>query len=284
MKKSLRENLLNENELKSILTEFKQEKIHWQDIDQSTTLNSMIEHIGSTDSVLRDQLIYDTFFRLMVERDQIETERLSEILDMCINEKLFTGIGENGTDTVFTRSFTTLVTALILYKDNQQDFLSEATINRVKEQLVKYYELEEDLRGYVTGKGWAHSVAHVTDAFVELVKNSKFDKEEFPEIMRTLWQKVLVSSHAYVHQEDERLLHPILEMLDKGLEVHVLEDLMDQLPDELAERKDKIDYEEYLLLVFNVKTFLKTFYVKINNNPKLSSLQMQIEQTLEKVR
>ena len=140
MRLSLGNVALSESELKSTLTELKNEKCLWQDLNQSSVIKSMVEHIGSTDSELRDQLIYSTFYRLIVENNQIETKVLTELLDTCINELLFKGIGEKETDTVFTRSFTTLLISLILYKDNQVNFLSKVSIDDIKEKLMKYIE------------------------------------------------------------------------------------------------------------------------------------------------
>ncbi|WP_419881013.1 DUF2785 domain-containing protein [Peribacillus sp. B-H-3] len=273
---------MSESELKSILTELKNEKCHWQDVDKTSVLKSMLEHIGSTDSELRDQLIYTSFYKLIIESNQIETQLLTELLDTCM-ELMFKGIGEKETDTVFTRAFSTLLVALILNRDNQENFLSSSKVNSIKEELMKYIYLEKDLRGYVAGKGWAHSVAHVADTFEMLVKNPKLDKEDYPEILRVLWSKVLISSSVYVHDEDERLLIPILEMLERGLNAADIEELLQHLPNELKIQKEQIEKEKYWLLVFNIKTFLKSFYIKINGNPKLLQLQKKIEHRLARI-
>ncbi|WP_186580291.1 DUF2785 domain-containing protein [Aquibacillus kalidii] len=274
---------LGESELKSILTEIKYERSQWQELETTLILKSMLEHIGSKDSELRDQLIYSTFYRLIIESNEIEAEILTELLDACINELMFKGIGEKETDTVFTRAFSTLLIALILGRDSQENFLPKTTIDTTKEELIKYIELEKDIRGYVPGKGWAHSIAHVADTFDELVKNPKLDKENYPEILRVLWSKVLISSSVYVHDEDERLLVPILEMLERGLNVKEIEELLEQLPNELKVQKQQIDSEKYWFLVFNIKSFLKSFHFKINGNPKLSPLQKNMEQSLTRI-
>ena len=274
---------LSEGELKAILTELKNGKCYWQDLHETSLLNSMLEHIGSTDSELRDQLIYTSFYNLIIEDNQIETELLIELLDTCINELMFKGIGEKESDTVFTRTFTTLLIALILGRDNQANFLSKVTIDNIKEKLIRYIDLEEDLRGYIEDKGWAHSVAHVADTFDELVMNPKLDKEDYPEILRVLWSKVLISSSVYIHDEDERLLIPILNMLERGLNVKSIEELLQHLPDELKIQKEQIEKEKYWLLVFNIKAFLKSFYIKINGNPKLLPLQRKIEHSLVRI-
>ncbi|MGD7044809.1 DUF2785 domain-containing protein [Jeotgalibacillus proteolyticus] len=274
---------LGDCELKNILTKIKHGESDWQEVDRLSIIVSMLEHIGSTDAELRDQLIYTSFYRLIIESNHLESELLKELLNACLSELIFKGIGEEETDTVFTRAFSTLLIALILYRDHQENFLSSSTVATIKENLISYINLETDLRGYIAGKGWAHSVAHVADAFGGLVKNPKLNTDCYPEILRTLWNKILISKTVYVHDEEERLLIPILEMLDRGLNVQKAEELIQHLPIELKNQKEQLESEKYWFLVFNVKTFLKSFYIKINSDSKLRTLQKSIEQVLSKI-
>jgi Protein of unknown function (DUF2785) len=272
-----------EKKLKGILPEIKSGEKAWKDVDQILTIKSMITHIGSTDSELRDKLIYTSFFRLIIEDNQIESELLTELLDISLNVLLLKGIGEKGTDTVFTRAFTTLLIALILYRDNKDNFLGQSHIDRVKDQLIMYINNEQDLRGFVSGKGWAHSVAHVADAFDELVKNPKISPENYPAILQPLWNKMIVSDSVYIHDEDERMITPIFEMLNNGLEVQVIVRLVNNIPTELKAQKEQLDEEKYWFLVFNSKTFLKSFYVKISRDSKFDAIRKSIEQCLAEI-
>lgn len=267
-------------ELKKILMEIVSGGRTWEEESKVCIVKSMIEHIGSTDSELRDKLIYSSFYQLIIEKNQIEHELLNELLELCLSDLLFKGIGENDTDTVFTRSFTTLLIALILYRDNEDDFLSPDMVFKIKDKLIDYINLEKDLRGYISVKGWAHSVAHVTDSINELVKSSKIDKKFYLEILKVLWNKVFVSTSVYVHDEDERILIPILLMLNNGLEPKEIETLIQNVPIELKIQKEQIEEEEYWFLYSNCKTFLKSFYIKINSNCELIPIQKSIEKCL----
>ena len=237
-------------ELKKILREIKSGERTWEEESIVWIVKSMVEHIGSTDSELRDQLIYSSFYQLIIEKNKIKHELLNELLDMCLSDLLFKGIGENETDSVFTRSFTTLLLALILYRDNEDNFLSQDKVFEVKDKLLDYINLEKDLRGYVAVKGWAHSVAHVTDAIEELVKSPKVDKKFYSEIVKVLWSKVFVSTSVYIHNEDERILIPILEMLNNGLEQLEIETLLQNVPRELEMQKEQLDGRRVLVLIF----------------------------------
>jgi len=267
-------------ELKKILMEIKSEGRTWEEESIVCIVKSMVEHIGSTDSELRDQLIYSSFYQLIIEKNKIEHELLNELLELCLSDLLFKGIGENETDTVFTRSFTTLLIALILYRDNEDNFLSQEMVFKIKDILLDYINLEKDLRGYVSGKGWAHSVAHVTDAIDELVKSPKIDKKFHLKILKVLWSKVFVSTSVYIHDEDERILIPILEMVNNGLEQVEIETLIQNVPLELKIQKEQLEEEEYWFLYSNCKTFLKSFYIKVNKNCELVPLKKSIEKCL----
>ena len=271
------------DELKEVLTEINKGVRTWEDKSKGSIVKSMVEHIGSTDSELRDRLIYSSFYQLIIEKNELDHEILNELLDVCVNDLIFKGIGEKETDTVFTRSFSTLLIALILYRDNEDDFLSKDMVHQIKDKLVEYINLEKDLRGYVPVKGWAHSIAHVSDAIDELVKNQKIDQGMYLEILKPLWEKVFVSDSVYVHDEDERILHPILQLLNNGLDTEEIEVLIQKIPEELKLRKEQIEEEKYWFLYANCKTFLKSFHIKINGNSNLLSIQKKIEERLEEM-
>lgn len=260
--------------------ELKQELQGEHAIDDSL-IQSMIDHIGSVDSELRDGLIYGTFSTWIME-DRLKGDQLAELLDISL-ELLFKGIGENGTDTVFTRSFASLWIAAILYSDNKHDFLPEAAIEKTHEALLAYMPAEQDVRGYVPVKGWAHSVAHVADAFDELVQNPKLDAAAYPELAKALWNKIFISESVYVHAEEERLLVPLLEMLERGMDLKLVEELLTELPEKVLLQKQQLPEENYWFLVANCKGFLKSFYLETNKKVDLMPLKKKIEECLEMI-
>lgn len=244
---------------------------------------SMMIHIGSTDSELRDELIYGTFCNLILE-NELDASTLTAMLKSCLTDQmLFKGIGENGTDTVFTRAFTSLLIALILYADNQKTFLSEELVLEVKDQLISYTILEKDKRGFIVDKGWAHSIAHVADAFDELIKNKKTTMDDRLEIVNVLWNKVFVADYIYIHDEEERILMPLVEMLKRGLPYEVMQDLVEKIPADLEKKNGQLPEENYWALYANCKKFLKSFYVKIDSEPELMQLQKSIAACLLKI-
>ncbi|PFG05352.1 DUF2785 domain-containing protein [Bacillus sp. es.034] len=275
--------IMEEHELKKYLQEYKNGDKPWDVENHARLVTSMIHFIGSTDSELRDKLIYSTFCQLAID-NQLGHDLLNDLLDYSLSDDmLFKGIGENGTDTVFTRAFSSLVIAVILYKDNEDDFLPRDVVYKTKDLLINYINSENDLRGFVPVKGWAHSIAHVADAFDELILNKKMEQKDYLDMLPPLWEKVLVSDSVYVHAEDERMIAPILAMLEKGLDLVEIEHLLKGLPSELKRRKEQVEEENYWFLEANCKTFLKSFYVKISSREELISLRRDIELCLSEL-
>jgi hypothetical protein len=77
---------------------------------------------------------------------------------------LSVGLGESGTDTVFRRSFSALIVAECLERDNSQHLLPGGKVMEWGDRLATWFLTERDTRGFVPGKGWAHAVAHGADA------------------------------------------------------------------------------------------------------------------------
>ena len=58
---------------------------------------------------------------------------------MQLAENLKHGLGEQGTDTVFLRTFSALVLAELVYHHNKHPFLEEADVRQILEQALAYY-------------------------------------------------------------------------------------------------------------------------------------------------
>lgn len=261
------ETIYSEHDLKVILTDIKNRATNLEELDETRLIQSMLHHIGSTDPELRDQLIYTLFYRFIIEDEQLTNEQLIYLFNTTLKYHLFHGIGETASDTVFTRAFSTLLIALIVYQDRQQRFLSETDIDMLMAKLLAYLDCEIDTRGYVPEKGWAHSIAHVADAFDELALHPSLGETEFGEMLEALWSKVLIPN-IYIHDEDERLLNPIFALLGRGMDEHELIVLLEDLPARLSAQKQQLEPEQYWHVVHNVKTFLKSFFVKLHETDR----------------
>lgn len=165
----------------------------------------MLKHIGTTDGSLRDDLIYDIFSK-WVNQNRFSTQQLQTFLTICIdNQHLMKCIGAKNDDTVFARTFSALIIALILYSHNQNPFLPEHVIVETKNIIIEYYTKEIDLRGYIDNKGWAHSAAHGADVIDELAQSTVLGKEDLQKLLTTLKLKICHGKYVYIDGEPDRI-------------------------------------------------------------------------------
>ncbi|MGN4444455.1 DUF2785 domain-containing protein [Bacillus cereus group sp. MYBK79-1] len=245
--------------------------------------SNMLEHIGVTDSYLRDKLIYSTFYHL-INKDYISHTHLQKLLLESISENyLFYKIHSDDEDAVFTRAFTTLLLALIIDADTKHNFLSQTDISNVKDQLILYMNNEHDFRGYVQEHGWAHSIAHASDTFEALVRSPKLETLHYEEILQTLLNKVCVHSIYYQYEEDERLVYPIFAMLQRGLKeetlILALHDLVAQLPFQ----KQTLHIQSYEYLYGNIKSFLRSLFFRLRTLSICNETEYEIEKLLREL-
>lgn len=146
----------------------------------------LLPNLGSTDPVLRDDLsanILDTF---VSDPGRIIDEQARHILSVCLDDDhLFLGIGEKDTDSVFMRSFSALISSSIIYRDSLAHTPGTQSIREGICRLLRYATLERDFRGYVQGKGWAHSIAHLSDALFASAGHPAVDRQHLVRILDT---------------------------------------------------------------------------------------------------
>ncbi len=240
----------------------------------------MMNNIGNTDPELRDKLIYSIMF-YWIKDNKITSDKLKELLSISIDDNhLFFRIGEVGTDSVFTRSFSILLVPLILMKHRQNNFLSEKDIHEVYARVVDYFIKEQDLRGYVKDKGWVHSIAHAADALDDLAICSEIGNEELLYMLEIIKKKVLINNYVYINEEDERLVTAIVSILDRNLISN--EDLCEWIRSFSDIEKTGI-YPEDDNLLANVKIMLRSLYFRIIDLEDTRILAEEIKNTLTKI-
>ncbi|MED1797922.1 DUF2785 domain-containing protein [Brevibacillus porteri] len=225
----------------------------------------MVTHIGSPDPQLRDELIYSTFSH-WIEEGVLSPEQLQELLAIALDDQhLFYRIGENGTDSVFTRSFSVLLLPLILILHRNHPFLAKEAILYVKDKLFAYIRQETDLRGYVEEKGWAHATAHAADALDDLAQCSELDQTDLKQILGVIRETITGAKSVYAHEEDERLVTAVLSVWNRD---ELSLDDIDGWVRSFANRLDSSYSIEAYTGRINAKNFLRSLYYRIHDQEK----------------
>lgn len=243
--------------------------------DGETLLQQMLTQIGSTDAELRDHLIYRSFITLLSD-NLLSSQQLQYLFDTATSESyLYYQIGEEHTDSVFTRSFSALLIADILAKDAELLILEDEGLDIFFKKIGRYLLLEKDTRGHVEGKGWAHSIAHGADLATVMIKHPKFNLQYAPFILHAL-KLVTWKENVYVNDEEERLVNIIQALLHRGFSVEALIEWVEQVFDKFEMHLLTQGYNDSF---FSGRTctlnFMKTLYfaLKMNNEaPKLQNV------------
>jgi hypothetical protein len=273
--------MLDENELKAKLQSFAQNEFRPSNEDLSEIIPAMLKHIGSTNSELRDDLIYSAFATWIGDR-VLDAEQLRALLPVILDEQhLFYRLGDQDTDSVFTRSFSMLLLPLLLIFHRSQPLLSAPEIQAIKKQLLYYLEQERDRRGFVHDKGWAHAIAHAADALDDLAQCTELHKPDLAEILEAIRDVVCVETAYYAHMEEERLATAVIAVLRR--EIFSDEEICEWLDGFLDPTLHIKSAPERHVIRTNVKSFLQSLYFRFHWEGMPNRFDVAIDETLRRI-
>lgn len=242
----------------------------------------MLTQIGNPDSYLRDKLIYQSFGK-MIFSNQLNPEEIQSLLEMVLQEDyLFYGIGESGTDSVFTRSFSALVIAAVIEYDIEKQVVDPDLVLYTVDGVIRYMVEEKDARGFINRNGWAHAIAHGADAMDALAKHPLLKKEDINRILHAV-QHSLLRQVDYLDEEEERLATIIASLIkyqDTEPIVRLwIEEMTGMVETQMDENKGSIDAYH---VKRTVKNFLKSVYVNLSSKGIGKKVNSDVFEVLEK--
>lgn len=273
---------MTEAELKAVLLNLKNQSGSTELQTALERIPAMLEHIGSLDAELRDDLIYSTFVDWIYRQRLIPPENLHLILSCILDEQhMFYHIGVKEKDGVFTRSFSVLLLPLLLAVHRDQPYLSAKEIDEIKTALFHFLSLEKDRRGFVEGKGWAHAVAHTADALDELAVCSEMKKRDLLEILQNIRSTVCDSRFAYVFGENERLSTAVLSILRRKL---LSEEEINNWAQSFANFViNETGVPDKIVIRSNVQNFLQALYFRLLWANQIDPYKAVLEDTLHRI-
>lgn len=240
----------------------------------------MLENIGSKDYALRDSLIYNILANWVLNR-KFTDDQLEELLKISLNEnQMFYKINADDEYGVLKRSFSVLIVALIINVNNKHNFLSRETLYYTKEKIIRYMSREKDIRGYINKYGWAHSVAHTSDALDELAQYTYFGKDDLIEILESIRLKSCVGYYVYVDEEDERMVTAVESVLNRNI-VNFSE--VTTWLESFSNTNKSDNYINNFHANINIKNFLRSLYFRLLNNEDFIWLIDEIEIILKEI-
>lgn len=243
-----------------------------------TVTAAMMASLGSPDPELRDTLIYgtiaawtDTVFTVDELRQLYHTARDAH--------HLFHGIGDQGTDTVFMRSFSLLVMAVILHHHQTRPVLRREELTGTLVYLDTYLAQERDLRGFTGDTGWAHAAAHAADVLDALAQCAEIEASDLHTMLNLIRTFLCNTATILVDEEDERLAMAVLRIIGRGLvsDAQVTTWLRD-----LVAGTDHATDQRHVRRI-NVKHLLRSLYFQVPSTPQAQALLPVIRAVLQQV-
>lgn len=252
--------MMNTIELKEKLEMIKNNNYYINEDEIENLIFIMMKNIGSTDALLRDNFIYYTFYK-WTEKNYIKKEQMKDILNIALGENnLFFKIGENNTDSIFTRSFSALIIPLALYLNNIDEFLNKEDILNIKNNIIKYLTEEKDFRGYVEEKGWADGIGHGLDVVDSLASSKLINHKELKELLELILNLIKNKDYVYITEEDIRFSRAFISIYNRNLISD--EEFLDFF-NRLMEIEDTIEMNYKINLEINIRNFLQNLYFKL---------------------
>ena len=161
---------------------------------------------------------------------------------------LSVGLGESGTDTVFRRSFSALIVGACLERDNEQHLLPVDKILDWGDRIAVWFLTEQDTRGWVDDKGWAHAIAHGADAIGALGESPHLGAAEHEALLDVFAERLVQqpADQPLACGEPDRMAYATLQILRRGtLGVDVLEPWVHRLGAAGNPFRGPVDHDPY---------------------------------------
>ena len=168
-------------------------------------------NLNSSDPELRDDLAYSILAAWVVRPGILNGDELLALEEEW-RGNLKTGIGENGTDSIFVRSFSALCLTAIAEREVKTLFMGEERYRKLLEAALSYLRDEKDLRGFDAKKGWIHATAHTADLLAELVRHPSFTQEDQGIVLKAIGQRLETAHVIFAFGEQDRLGNALAAM------------------------------------------------------------------------
>lgn len=239
----------------------------------------MLDNIGDTDSELRDELILSILSKWIIDGTLSTNEAYQLFTTMLDGDYILRGLGDIN-DFIFCRTFSVELLASIIYRHRQEHFISHSDIEKALNTVLKFYNEDMDVRGYVNGKGWAHGAAHGADALDEFARCDEVGQEGLKKILNAIYNKVNVKQYGYIHFEDERMVTPVKAILERNIIPE--KEVEDWIRDFTKMAKTGVHQEDQVI-EFNVNSFLKSLYFRLVEKPEYEQITIVVKEVLKQI-
>jgi len=182
----------------------------------ASQIDYMLQNIGNLDPHLRDDVVYTLFARGFFENSFTSDQKAKIVTNFISSKNLFKGIDQPKNDLIFLRTFSALLGSLILDDDKKHSILNATERKTLFDWSICYLQEEKDFRGYVKGKGWAHSVAHGSDFLGSTLSHPDFTTNNAADIFAIIKTVFENMQGPFIDDEEQRLAFAFFEGVHFG--------------------------------------------------------------------
>jgi len=230
--------------------------------DLTAELTTML---GSVDPVERDEIAYPVLATWIGAG--VYDDLLAGLGD-GMAAGLVQGLGEVGTTSVFRRSFSALVLAVCINRDNAVSLLPGDKLLEWGDRVTGWLVRERDTRGFVPGQGWAHAVAHGADVLDELAGSPHFRLNELTVLLDVIADRVLSPTTAvFASGEPDRLATAAMSVFRRRLvPLRIIEPWLARIAAAATDRRPA--GQDPFLITGNPEAFLRALHLQVALAPE----------------
>lgn len=174
----------------------------------------LLAGLKQTNPQIRDQGVFMALMQGVQEGAFTLPQEQMMIRELLKDEVLFSHIDEPENDGIFQRSFAIFLLALLIYSGRRKniDLLNHDQWGHLIEQIGIYIVLEQDTRGYVADKGWAHAFTHLGNLLDEINVNVQIDRADKIFLETLLVERIKRVKTPLVMGETERIARYIVNL------------------------------------------------------------------------
>ncbi len=174
----------------------------------------LVEMLGHPNPRLREDLAYPLLTTWVTKG--VYDDLLSGLGDGIVPGLRY-GLGHDGDVSVMRRSYSALMLAEIIGRDNNAHLMPESSVLDWGDRATSWYVREQDHRGWLPEQGWAHAIAHGADLLAALARSRHFGRLELTVLLDVIADRVLTpTAYIWRHGEDDRLAFAVMTLLHRN--------------------------------------------------------------------
>lgn len=235
------------------------------DVQRQALSLALMPCLAHSDPALRDGLAFEGLSALL------RGKHLTEASQRAIYQAQLALLSPTAGDTHgFAKPFAALVLSEVARADRLVPFLSVAERAALVTVGTEYLASVKDYRGFATGEGWRHAVAHAADLMLQLALNPAIDAAQLQTILLAVQSQIAPpGEHFYIYGEADRLARPVLYAARRGvLDTSFWTPYIGTLasPAPLKTWDDAFNSQAGLARLHNVKSFLRALEAVVRSS------------------